>query len=706
MLIESLVRLGRPFLSVSQPPASVLRLVSDIADDQAGRFYQQVLVVEVDPGLAGSEQWIVVHPSAEWGNIIEEKSPRGKTVKRFVPDIKRTCAAPIVLPSGGRPTARQGYYPVPAYYVYVGSKDDSEGSLRAMYHNPSQVLSFLRTRVPFTIRSSKDLPLDLIGAKLSEMLPDPSNKIPCLILIVDYSSGVFTHGITKDMPEDAALVDIGPSRIYENEHIFADLNVVLERFWEAKFSEASEKGELTSGICSICRKSGRVVSTYAKGWPFFTTTYSFPLPSDLRENELVKSIGLCKDCYSALLFGAAVFRKLERTIDRSVVKEVFSPVSVASGDQSQTRRETDTVFGSFFVLPVLDEFLKQNDDKEVFVKAISAGFNGTSSIGEQLQDVLGFEAVLPDQVATDVYRFTALYYKGNWNRGDVNVIAQVQDVVPSVAKSVNRICKQVSRESVAVARSVAASYGSGLSDAETSYISGTFSSLPRLLAKAYGGTYVWTVLNKVLHRMPLDEDSFVRNVAVRMQKLSHAGAQGKNNRMIGDEVVFYLAFEYFLQKYYEEVCVDPERRRVFMADWQEWLARLQDNKSQANWEPESVEELGFAIGVLTRAFSRQYYQKSGEKDFIKHRVMTFGSTLHPEDIWSKGVSRFSEYARKLAMRIPADLREMAAKSSLCYLEMRDKIRMNSDGFIAAFWAGYELCPQDAFKAPSETPETA
>ena len=49
-----------------------------------------------------------------------------------------------------------------------------------------------------------------------------------------------------------------------------------------------------------------------------------------------------------------------------------------------------------------------------------------------------------------------------------------------------------------------------------------------------------------------------------------------------------------------------------------------------------MEELGFVTGLLLKQFSNSYYRKT-EKEFVKHRVMKFGSKLTPEMVWKDGV---------------------------------------------------------------------
>ena len=106
------------------------------------------------------------------------------------------------------------------------------------------------------------------------------------------------------------------------------------------------------------------------------------------------------------------------------------------------------------------------------------------------------------------------------------------------------------------------------------------------------------------------------------------------------------------------------------------------------------EELGFGCGHLVSLFSRQYWRatKTGEegKDFLKHRVMTFGSDLGPDAIWKQGLSKMEEYARRLDMYLSEDFRKRLGIVLVEYSRLRGDIAKNRDAFMAAFWAGYEL----------------
>ncbi|NLI11743.1 MAG: hypothetical protein GX425_03740 [Peptococcaceae bacterium] len=146
-----------------------------------------------------------------------------------------------------------------------------------------------------------------------------------------------------------------------------------------------------------------------------------------------------------------------------------------------------------------------------------------------------------------------------------------------------------------------------------------------------------------------------------------------------------------------------------MSDWRQMLDKI------ATTPPEKlvfddVEELGFAAGYLANRFGRWYYYNTGGgkekktegKDFIKHRVMAFGSKLTPDMVWRKALSRFQEYALKLDIKLTDDFRRRAGVVESEFRRLRQKVERNRDEFLGAFWSGYMLAPE-AVKEDNKQP---
>ena len=140
-----------------------------------------------------------------------------------------------------------------------------------------------------------------------------------------------------------------------------------------------------------------------------------------------------------------------------------------------------------------------------------------------------------------------------------------------------------------------------------------------------------------------------------------------------------------------------------MRPWKEIQAMLAGDVQHV--EIQDVEELGFVSGHLTRQFSRWYYKEIG-KDFLRHRVMTFGSDLTPELVWQRALSKFSEYRAKLWRdgALPQWFEQLSGIVLMEFSRRREEVRRERAAFMAAFWAGYSL--QSAAENPEqETSET-
>src|ERR1700675_4897040 len=113
MLIEELIRLGRPVLESNLEPREVLKLITDVADDRVKNFYRHVIVVELPPEETDGEP--VVLPIQNWQiaqQVIGQKKPEIDV------DVERALGIPISLPAGGNPLNPQGRYGLPVYPVY------------------------------------------------------------------------------------------------------------------------------------------------------------------------------------------------------------------------------------------------------------------------------------------------------------------------------------------------------------------------------------------------------------------------------------------------------------------------------------------------------------------------------------------------------------------------------------------------------------
>ena len=139
MIIEDLIRLGKPLLQGEMDARDILELISDVTDKKVKNFFRHVFIVELPPD--GSDDKPVALPMQVWG---QEERTTGKRKKvDFKPDVKRVLGVPFVLPTGGSPLNPQGSYGVPVFPCW-------DRHLREFQHSTDLVRRFLEGRLART----------------------------------------------------------------------------------------------------------------------------------------------------------------------------------------------------------------------------------------------------------------------------------------------------------------------------------------------------------------------------------------------------------------------------------------------------------------------------------------------------------------------------------------------------------------------------
>ena len=678
MLIEALVRLGRPFLARAQGARSTLAGITDVLSPQAVGFFRNVMVVEIDEERPGSgprawdvQDWTTTRIQGR-GEVVEVKG-----------DI--AVAAPVAVPRAGNPRRPQGKYPVPAYIVY-------EADLR-QFHDPRVVAEFLagrwertrvRSRVPVA-DIARVVATTLQGAQLSST--GRNRRVMGLLLVLPVGEGgPYRYRPAGEATDPEAEVDLGPSRLRPGQRVVASLPALLPLVWSAKTEEGASHGQAV-GVCSLCHQEGEVVSIYAKAWPWFSTTWEAPLPESLPRERLVEGAGLCGECYAALTQGAQVFGWLTRPLLHWLSRELFAPVDSPRGRETAEKgRAPATMYGAGFVLPLADSVLADPEAREQFCLGLERMRAGRGAEGwvRHLESVAGFEFAVADEFLTDQHRITLVYFSGQPERGDIHLRAMIEDVLPSVVTQVDEIL----RESLARQQAVVEAWAPAAFRAE---VVTRLHSLPSLLLNAYGPGYLWQNMEAVLRRRPLSYHRFIRNLALRLMELSRKVGDREAHYRMQAEIRFYVVFREFWAAYHQQVAGSlPAGEVVSIRPWQELQAMLRGQPVD-RLEFQDVEELAFAIGDLTRQFARQYYAATrGARDFLKHRVMTFGTNLTPDAILRNALARFPEYAARLNMALTERFRLLNGALLVQAQQWQREIRSQPDRFIAGFWAGYLL----------------
>ena len=145
------------------------------------------------------------------------------------------------------------------------------------------------------------------------------------------------------------------------------------------------------------------------------------------------------------------------------------------------------------VLPVPDNLPHESEEVDLFLDGIRqmAARNKGSALDRHLQNITGFETLLPEALQDDLYRLNLLYYSGNPSRADIHLRASIEDVLPSVATRIDDLLQEM---------------GIFASKVHSHYFPPTsrwrqenYASLFYLLVTAYGAGYLWSGLSTVLH---------------------------------------------------------------------------------------------------------------------------------------------------------------------------------------------------------------
>ncbi len=378
--------------------------------------------------------------------------------------------------------------------------------------------------------------------------------------------------------------------------------------------------------------------------------------------------------YEAYLYGVQFLKEIKVPVSNVILKEMFSPITNVEAKKNMSVSSFEAIYGIPLVLPLVDGDSQQLYQK--YRKMLVKNNERESDSDLHLKVLAGIDKVVTG--VEDEHRLTILYYSGDLSRGNMHIRAVIEDIIPSVARKIERIVYL-------------------LKTRETSKIQSAFSlrkqefyrtqTLPSLLANAHGPGYVWNSLQAVLHKEPLSVDRLRMATAKKLNEL----ANKEDWWQMAQELVFYYSFLYFLEQY-EEKILEYKGGLKTLADWGNFMELYSKGTLELS-HFQTVEQLGFVAGLLTKQFSNSYYQKT-KKDFVKHRVMKFGSKLTPEMIWKKGLLHSEELAQQWDMKIGANFHKVLAQALLGFLEKQHQLILENDVFMTAFWSGYLLYKKD------------
>lgn len=656
VLIESIIRVGNPIIKSNLSNEQRIRLLTDIDSDNCKNYFQNVFLIEID-----SE------------NIAFQYMTLGiRDGKNFVVDEMRNKAYPILYPQGGNPLHAQGIYPVPCYLMY-------DPHIKTM-PNPDQfakevVLPRLRSTIPY--RNNTKQQLLSLATKIAQIIASNCSSLISnekqlgILYIFDYSLPIYSL-----MPErktnDNILFWIAESKLREGQHLYIDSEKCLKNIIEAKFEEAKTLGYEKNAVSTFTNKiENEVSSVYNKFWLWLSPTWEMPRSIYWEENGWTNGIKIDSANYEAFLYGSQFLKQITVPLTNSTLKEMFSPTMNAEAKKHMSATSFESIYGVPIVLPLTDGDAKQLYEKYQFILKNN---ESKSENDIHLELLAGIDKVIPE--TNDDYRLMILYYSGDLSRGDIHIRMVIEDIIPSVASTLQKIIKNINRKHLI---DIHKAFGSEKWDQKNHRTN----SLPSMLANAYGPGYIWSMLQAVFHREPIHLDRLYESTAIKLNEL----ANKDDYWGMVDELIFHYAFVCFYREYNHEVLkIDTEVKS--MSDWTKLLEKYNEGQITIS-DLRNIEELGFITGLLIKQFSNSYYRKTN-KDFVKHRVMKFANKLTPEMIWKDGVLKCNELAYKWDLKLNGNFYNTLKDVLLALLDA-DKQNLLSrykDQFMTAFWSGY------------------
>jgi hypothetical protein len=652
----------------------------------------------------------------------------GKKKPEIDVDVERALGAPFVMPAGGNWLEAQGPYGIPVYPVYhkhlFGNPKDRRVAMRQGFLKDKEAIRYyLRQRLERTgAFRLDDSMLSQVVDSLSRVLVsadfgDSKNVLAVLVLVRCEPGGFYEYS------DRASLTHIGESRLRPGKFIESSAARIASDFLDANVHEGATKGRLSQSVCSVSGQPGPVVSAYCKAWPWAFPTWTCPVPHGGDTKLLVEGVALSEASYRALTLGANLFQRLTRRLHYVVLPELFAPAENRDRQNvARNRRLSDltAIHGSAFLLPVQDTALANPDDQGEFARRLldmlAAPESAQPLADRYLTAVTGFDVLLPEELNRADFRLTLVYFSGDVSRGDVHLRAYIQNVVPSTANDLKRVVRPCREQMAGLLRVLTPRTWEKV----LPYLDPRYQSVPYFLARGYGGSYLWVVLEQCLHRRALDVRPITAHVAARIRSVVPRWP-GSRFEII-DEIIFLLVCRDFLYRYNREVADPPKEDAMPMRPWQE-LIRVYEREPIEAMEFRSVAELGFACGLVVRRFSGWYYSTQ-DKDFLKHRVLTFGTDLGPKDI-QRGVAIIRSVAAKFD-----DLQRMVEAGQLAYYPKEERkqhigdyqrrlgavlnalnslsgeVEENRDEFVSGFWSGYCLQGYDRPRAVAGAPASA
>ncbi|MBE2906246.1 hypothetical protein NSS60_04500 [Anoxybacillus sp. FSL W8-0382] len=667
MLAEAVVRVGESLVSSDLPLTERIRLLTDVDNEACKNFFEHVWVVEC------IEEQVNVRLMR-----IGEKVKEGKK-ETFVVDRAKNVAFPIIYPNGGNPLNAQGSYALPCYLMYDRHikmlKNSGEFAKEMLFPRFERTLCMRHMDNEQKFSYAKKI-ADLLSRQVATFVYE--EKQLGILMIVNPLFPAYQYASQQLDPQ--RYIKIGDSRIETDKSVYLDGKMLIEAIISARLDEAKTLGRDINQVSTFTNKiETEVVSIYNKSWLWLSSTWEAPKSIYWGDKEWTRGIKVDRHSYEAFLYGAQLLKQLTVSLSNATLKEIFSPHTNVEAKKKMKSSSFEKIFGVPLILPLHDGEVKQLFKK--YRRILKKEEHSREALHMKLLAALD-GIIVPE--STDDYRLMLLYYSGDLSRGDVHIRAVIDDVIPSVASKVQQILKRLNRSELFSIRELF-----GL-DRDENKEDVRLSSLPAMLANAYGPGYVWSSMQSVFHRQPIRMERICQVVARKLTEL----ANKQQIFSMRQELVFYYSFMYFLDVYYQ-IVLNDQREGITLQDFLVLATKYHEGTITAN-DLTSPESLGFVSGLALRQFSRSYGAKT-KKDFINHRVMKFGSKLNPEMIWKNGLIRCEELARQWDLGIKENFRTTLAYVLIGFLRAKEEgwLANKKEHMMTAFWSGYLMYDQVA-----------
>ncbi|SFI00753.1 hypothetical protein SAMN05192551_10595 [Tindallia magadiensis] len=671
MLVSSMIQLGVPIAeSESLSAKERVKWLSDIELEACKNYFRNVFLIELEE-------------ETEAFHYMQVGSPDPEDPKKFkVSHEKQSAAFPVIFPQGGNPLNAQGVYPAPCYLMYEAhvntmTKSD-EFSKRVLLPRLKRTLTFKDWKEEALLKLAERV-ANILAQQVGPYMTE-EKQLGILALVSSQWRGC--RLIDKVEKGDLNLIHVRESKLHPDKDYYLEGKVVLEALLEARLEEAASLGKQKQAVSTFSHRSEEVVSIYNKSWPWLSPTWDAPRSIYWEETDWTPGVKIDRKNYEAYLYAAQFLKRLQVPISNPILKEMFAPADQPEAKKNMKPTSFETIYGIPIVLPILNDLPTVRYQK--YEKMLKKEAKGKTL---HLQVLAGMkESIVPEM--DDHYRLTILYYSGDLTKGAIHIRAMLEDIIPSVAHSIQEILDELNQTELPLIQEAF-----GLTEKPMYRVE----NLPSLLGNAYGSSYLWNVLQDTLHRRPLNQRQVLRLTVKKLNELANINADWEMKQ----ELTFLFCFQYFLSEYQEMLTISEKEEVNRLKEWKGILEDYQRGTLEEAFQ--TPQQIGFVSGLLLKQFGNAYYRKTS-KDFVKTRVMSFGSRLTPEVIWKNGLLKCEELTGKWDLKHGANYWAVLPLLMLAFIDQEPEKnwkQKEKDLFMTAFWAGYHMYQKPAEELEKE-----